>query len=63
MLKFDTFPTQHWNLLAHNSFAHPGQQCVAVLNSSSAVSCPQIVQGWARSYQQRRPLLTKDVSA
>ncbi|KAM4563094.1 small integral membrane protein 29 [Odontesthes bonariensis] len=23
----------------------------------------RIVQGWARSYQQRRPLLTKDVSA
>lgn len=23
----------------------------------------RIVQGWARSYQQRRPLLTKDVNA
>ncbi|CAN9515976.1 unnamed protein product [Ophioblennius macclurei] len=23
----------------------------------------QIVQGWAKSYQQRRPLLTKDVTA
>uniref|UniRef100_A0A3Q3EWE4 Small integral membrane protein 29 n=1 Tax=Labrus bergylta TaxID=56723 RepID=A0A3Q3EWE4_9LABR len=28
-----------------------------------AVLCPQVVQGWARSYQQRRPLLTKDVNA
>uniref|UniRef100_UPI0037E78024 small integral membrane protein 29 n=1 Tax=Semicossyphus pulcher TaxID=241346 RepID=UPI0037E78024 len=23
----------------------------------------RVVQGWARSYQQRRPLLTKDVNA
>lgn len=27
------------------------------------ILCPQIVQGWARGYQQRRPLLTKDVNA
>lgn len=25
--------------------------------------CPQIVQSWARSYQQHRPLLASDVNA
>lgn len=34
-----------------------------IIHSLICPLCPQVVQGWARSYQQRRPLLTKDVNA